>query len=245
MDLYVQERYADFVQLVAPLLKPIWQEVSKSPIPSNFEEYLERAKTYLRLNPTTATLEPYPEFEEVRKIDWEEILESFPNIPIRELSEVGRSRWNSLSDLIYEVEIDGKIQVYKQATTTDDVMNGINGLKCCRTLKVHAPNILGLIGIDTKWGGYLMTKTQLCYCLSDYPPDTSRAERQRWYDQISEAVHTIHRGGRIWGDAKPDNVLIDINRDACLIHFEGGWTLEWVDDELANKKKQLPQKTNS
>lgn len=50
---------------------------------------------------------------------------------------------------------------------------------------------------------------------------------------MTETAHELHRQGIVWGDVKPDNVLIDKNLDAWVVDFGGGFDPEWVDRELA------------
>ncbi|KAF5538612.1 kinase subdomain-containing protein [Fusarium napiforme] len=57
--------------------------------------------------------------------------------------------------------------------------------------------------------------------------------RERWAAQIQEAIGQLHDAGITWGDAKPDNILIDVNQDAWLIDFGGGYTEGWVPKSLA------------
>jgi Ser/Thr protein kinase RdoA (MazF antagonist) len=45
---------------------------------------------------------------------------------------------------------------------------------------------------------------------------------------MKEGIGYLHNKGRVWGDAKPDNVLIRENGDVVLIDFGGGFTLGWV-----------------
>lgn len=52
---------------------------------------------------------------------------------------------------------------------------------------------------------------------------------QKWFDQISRTLEVLHAHGIVWGDAKADNVLIDLNENAYLIDFGGGYTEGWVD----------------
>ncbi|KAF5649834.1 kinase subdomain protein [Fusarium tjaetaba] len=59
-------------------------------------------------------------------------------------------------------------------------------------------------------------------------PGTEVSLRQRWAAQIQEAIGQLHDAGITWGDAKPDNILIDVNKDAWLIDFGGGYTEGWV-----------------
>ncbi|KAL3490368.1 hypothetical protein BJX62DRAFT_238179 [Aspergillus germanicus] len=212
MDLYVQKQYEDFVELLIELLKHALHEAFQDPPPKNFEAFLQRSKTKL------------------------------PTIPVRKLFEVERFRLSATSSTttgsqIYEVELDGETLIYKAHRTHESLMLETAALQRCAKLKISAPRLRGVIGIDTKWGGILITKIQTTFSLTDYPPDTSRADRQRWFDQISEAVHALHRDVGIWGDAKPDDVLVNTDGDACLIDFEGGTTHGWVDKELRDTKE--------
>ncbi|KAH7183693.1 uncharacterized protein B0J16DRAFT_402234 [Fusarium flagelliforme] len=63
-------------------------------------------------------------------------------------------------------------------------------------------------------------------------PGTEVTLRERWATQIQEAIGQLHDAGVVWGDAKPDNVLIDVNQDAWLIDFGGGYTEGWVPKTL-------------
>jgi serine/threonine protein kinase len=53
-------------------------------------------------------------------------------------------------------------------------------------------------------------------------------------DQISQTLEKLHSHNIIWGDAKPANVLIDVNEDAYLIDFGGGYTKGWIEKEKSN-----------
>jgi len=63
-------------------------------------------------------------------------------------------------------------------------------------------------------------------------PGTEVSRKEKWAAQIQEAVGQLHDAGIVWGDAKPDNVLIDVSRDAWLIDFGGGYTEGWVPKAL-------------
>lgn len=58
--------------------------------------------------------------------------------------------------------------------------------------------------------------------------------RQKWIQQITHSLRELHAHGIVWGDAKPDNILIDKHGDAYLIDFGGGYTDGWVDKQLSN-----------
>ncbi|ODM14476.1 hypothetical protein SI65_10098 [Aspergillus cristatus] len=74
--------------------------------------------------------------------------------------------------------------------------------------------------------------TTLC-CIDGRDPKYSEA-RQKWIDQISHALKHLHSPHIVWGDAKAANVLVDINGDAYLIDFGGGYTECWVEKDLSN-----------
>jgi len=60
-------------------------------------------------------------------------------------------------------------------------------------------------------------------------PDTPDDLKERWARQIRETIAGLHQAGITWGDAKPDNILIDTHGDAWVIDFGGGRTEGWVD----------------
>lgn len=57
--------------------------------------------------------------------------------------------------------------------------------------------------------------------------------RNKWLEQIDYSLSKLHAKSIVWGDAKPDNVLVDVHDDAYLIDFGGGFTNGWVDEDLA------------
>ncbi|UNI23929.1 hypothetical protein JDV02_009719 [Purpureocillium takamizusanense] len=79
--------------------------------------------------------------------------------------------------------------------------------------------------IETKGAGTLA---------STISADTPLALRKKWVSQISNAVARLHRLGVVWGDVKPDNVLIDIHNNAIVIDLEGGTTRGWVERDVGD-----------
>lgn len=57
--------------------------------------------------------------------------------------------------------------------------------------------------------------------------------RTEWVSQLWRMVGALHEANIIWGDAKPDNVLIDTDNNLRLIDFGGGHTHGWVDEDKA------------
>lgn len=101
---------------------------------------------------------------------------------------------------------------------------------------LNIPRLLGLVGNDEDGVfGLLLSyvdcdrKTLLCAAKQDTPMDLKR----KWSLQITSLLNHLHEAGIVWGDVKPDNVLIDRNENAWLIDFGGGYTEGWVPKELA------------
>ncbi|KAL4918164.1 hypothetical protein BDW62DRAFT_201036 [Aspergillus aurantiobrunneus] len=212
---------------------------SKGSHPDNLQTFLSRAEICLRLGPgpgNTCTVEPYSEFQCVREIDWDLVLKKMPKgTPVFKLSEVKSFRSNTATRMVYEVEIGGETMIYKIPKYTHSLLLEFYLLWQAAKFDLRTPRVEGLIGIDTQWGGFLMSSIPTSFRLSDcHGMESSLVDRQRWYDQISNAVHTLHRNEEFWGDVKPESVLIDKNGDACLTDFEGGCTEGWFDDELVN-----------
>ena len=54
-------------------------------------------------------------------------------------------------------------------------------------------------------------------------------QKTEWKEQITEMVHALHWHGLVWGDAKPDNVVIDKTMVAWVADFGGGYSPDFVD----------------
>lgn len=46
---------------------------------------------------------------------------------------------------------------------------------------------------------------------------------------MTRTLEWLHKANIIWGDVKAANVLIDVNENAWLIDFGGGYTRGWVE----------------
>ncbi|KAH6953456.1 hypothetical protein DER45DRAFT_575905 [Fusarium avenaceum] len=137
---------------------------------------------------------------------------------------------------------DGKSAFFKPMRHGDD-RSFVNELEKYRSIRdahldesLRISRLMGLVRNETgQTFGLLLSyidcdrKTLLCAAR----PDTPSHIRQRWAEQVHDMVNQLHAAGIIWGDAKPDNVLIDNSNDAWLIDFGGGYTNGWVPKELS------------
>lgn len=61
--------------------------------------------------------------------------------------------------------------------------------------------------------------------------------RTRWASQVDDTLTQLHDAGIVWGDAMPEEVLVDRNDDAWIADFGRGYTEGWVECELAGTKE--------
>ncbi|GLB03916.1 hypothetical protein AtubIFM57258_009631 [Aspergillus tubingensis] len=59
---------------------------------------------------------------------------------------------------------------------------------------------------------------------------TALTVRMRWVSQIQHMIEKLHTAGIVWGDAKPDNILVGADDNLWIIDFGGGYTHGWVDE---------------
>jgi serine/threonine protein kinase len=101
-------------------------------------------------------------------------------------------------------------------------------IRICRLLGVVKDDENQLIGLLLT---YIECDFLTLACAAE--PDTPASTKQKWVDQVTGTLTQLHEAGIAWGDAKPDNVLIDKNDDAWIIDFGGGYTQGFVEREKA------------
>ena len=67
--------------------------------------------------------------------------------------------------------------------------------------------------------------------------ETPLERRNKWISQIQQTIKKLHSEGIVWGDVKPENILIDENDDLWFIDFGGSFTPGWVDEDKAETVK--------
>ncbi|OJJ98476.1 hypothetical protein ASPACDRAFT_44986 [Aspergillus aculeatus ATCC 16872] len=241
INLYIQQSWAELFSLLSLHCEPLFLSTSVAP-PQDLESYLMLSRLCFRLIPQktdTVTFEPcsVPPTLAREEVDWDAMEDEMRDTPVFQLSEVERFR-DVERGKVYEVDIHGAKFAYKMTHGTESLQREISMLRKMeqcneggRSLRV--PRLEGIIGIGTQYACILMTyipsPTSLaCFMTANNDGEVSIAERQKWYDQIADAVHTLHRHGLFWGDVKAANVVIDgVHRDAWLVDFEGGATAGW------------------
>ena len=104
--------------------------------------------------------------------------------------------------------------------------------------ELRVTRLAGLVKWDDEdsIGGLLMNYTADTDNLGWVAGEASEAERSRWALEVRRTVERLHSLGVIWGDAKAANVLVDADRQAWVVDFNGGYTEGWVDKELENTR---------
>jgi len=107
--------------------------------------------------------------------------------------------------------------------------------------KIRVPKLLGLVRYEdssTEIMGMLLTNIHnpkpLTTFLTSEVPEEQRLDRA---DESKEVVQILHEQGIVWGDAKADNFVVDINNDLWIIDFGGSYTEGWIDPELSETKE--------
>lgn len=104
----------------------------------------------------------------------------------------------------------------------------------CFPNDLHVSRLAGVVtwndGISVM--GFLLEYIHHSNTLDSAAADALPADRVRWAQQIQDTVKQLHDIKLVWGDVKPDNVLIESKGDACVIDFGGGYAAHWVDEDL-------------
>ena len=95
------------------------------------------------------------------------------------------------------------------------------------------PNIVSLIFLVTDQDGNIeamlleyITNAQVLSNIDLISADQYR----RWTKEIEDGIMYLHNKDLVWGDVKPENVLIREDGSVVLIDFGGGYTNGWVDE---------------
>ncbi|KAK2591215.1 hypothetical protein QQS21_011100 [Conoideocrella luteorostrata] len=189
---------------------------------------------------TPRTFEDIPDDEsDIRLIQSRQLIRS--NFPIFDPVDIevpyseGEPIYNIIPRRVY---VQNKSYFYKPCWSPYDAIDELEKYAIIATSgkSLHTSRLFGIIadahghpkGLLYDWIE-MRDAGVLTYVLK---PDTPSSLREKWATQIQRTVTELHRLGVIWGDVKPDNVLIDINDNAIVIDLEGGTTRGWVDHDI-------------
>jgi serine/threonine protein kinase len=151
---------------------------------------------------------------------------------VRTFAKEAILRVKELTNDIFKVEIDGHFFCMKtvhRSGNQRDFIREVSILRHC-----SHPNIIKLTGL------VLDSNNDVEAMLLEYVPTAkslreidgiTQLEFETWQRQIENALEYLHSEGLVWGDAKPDNILVRDNRDVVLIDFGGGRTSRWVSSD--------------
>ena len=157
-----------------------------------------------------------------------------PNIfeDVRAFASDSILQLRELTNDIFEVEIDHDtfcMKTVHRSGSERAFIREISILQHC-----SHPNIIKLVGLA------LDSNNDVEAMLLEYVPAANslreirritQLEFEKWQRQIEDAIAYLHSKGYVWGDAKPDNILVRENGDLVLIDFGGGRTSRWVSAE--------------
>ncbi|KAI9824721.1 MAG: hypothetical protein M1819_000816, partial [Sarea resinae] len=165
------------------------------------------------------------------------------HLPIYCLSEV-KVLQRMLPTRIYKVEVDGQLLCCKVADRRfPEISKEIETLHKLKELDmtnpIRIPKLRGLVVTEDKKSvvGFLMDfidTSESFRQLAKSMCKVTQSRRETWMEQIERIVCYIHRNGEVWGDAKPDNLLLDKDDNVWLIDFGGSRTEGWVDEAVEN-----------
>ena len=68
-------------------------------------------------------------------------------------------------------------------------------------------------------------------------PSITSSSCERWYHDVENMIHVLHKKGFTWGDVSPNNMIIDEDENVWIVDFGGGYTEGWVEQEDMETEK--------
>ena len=122
---------------------------------------------------------------------------------------------------LMEKELEKHLQIHRSTLARETLLSRLLGI-----VQDTDGSVSGLLLTYVDHDGHGL----LAYSLHD---DTPLQDKEQWATQVRESLQQLHQRGIVWGDVKASNVMIDKDSNAWIIDLGGGYTLGWVDEELA------------
>lgn len=158
---------------------------------------------------------------------------------LRVIRQEGLSDWeyNNNPQLVETVGPDSKQYFFKAGFAKDPFQRELKCLTSMRKIgnDLSVTQLAGLVRFEGSGfiAGmlleYIPQAQTIDWALDD---DTPHEVRQRWFNEVRQTVEKLHQADIVWGDVKPENIMIDRNDHAIVIDFGGGYTFGWVDKDL-------------
>ncbi|CAN8067012.1 unnamed protein product [Agarophyton chilense] len=161
----------------------------------------------------------------------------FPHL--RLLKDPQIERLEELGPHMFKVRINGKECFLKKAYCADPD-SFLREFEILAKLPSHS-NVVSLFGVTDAGGGKIDGLVITPFIHGTSLEETTMAtasQKVKWKKQISDAIRFLHSFEVVWGDAAPQNIMIDEKEDrAIIIDFGGGISKPWIDDDLYETKQ--------
>lgn len=103
---------------------------------------------------------------------------------------------------------------------------------------VHVSRLAGLVqwSGDASIAGMLLEEIKDAKTLDWAMDDATEDDRLKWMTELRESLEQLHAADIVWGDVKPQNVLIDLEGHAWVVDFGGGYSPTWVSEDMQDTK---------